>query len=43
MFFTRPDKAELFTKLTPHTAMASLGRESISINSPSRFTRSRAK
>jgi hypothetical protein len=25
MFFTTPDKADLFTRLTPHTAMASLG------------------
>jgi hypothetical protein len=25
MFFTSPDKADLFTRLTPHTAMASVG------------------
>lgn len=25
MFFTQPDKADLFTRLTPHTAMSSLG------------------
>ncbi|CAA9392274.1 MAG: Motility accessory factor [uncultured Phycisphaerae bacterium] len=29
MFFTAPDKADLFTRLTPHTAMASLGTASL--------------
>jgi hypothetical protein len=29
MFFTQPDKADLFTRLTPHTAMASLGTVSV--------------
>lgn len=29
MFFTQPDKADLFTRLTPHAAMASLGTVSL--------------
>lgn len=29
MFFTRPDKADLFARLTPHTAMVSLGTVSV--------------
>jgi hypothetical protein len=35
MFFTQPDKADLFTRLTPHTAMASLGTVSV-VHPPSR-------
>jgi hypothetical protein len=35
MIFTQPDKAELFTRLTPHTAMVSLGTVSVA-HPPSR-------
>jgi hypothetical protein len=35
MFFTQPDKADLFTRLTPHTAMVSLGTLTL-VHPPSR-------
>ncbi len=35
MFFTKPDKADLFTRLTPQTAMVSLGTASV-VHPPSR-------